>query len=127
MSAELVELLIFEVGGARYGADASTVLRIDRAQGGGGVGTPLGPPREGRRALVFADRQGAEQALHVDGIEGVRTVPWTDLRRLPQVAIASPISIGAWLDGGSAVLLVDLARMVRADLTEKEARSENVH
>lgn len=115
MSEELlVELLVFEVAGARYGADASSVLRIDRMGPEGGVGAPLGAPLKGGRALVFADATGAERRLQVDAIEGVRTVSQLELRRLPQVAIATPISIGAWLDGARAVLLVDLQRMASA-------------
>jgi chemotaxis signal transduction protein len=115
VSDTAVEVLIFEVAGTRYGADASSVLRIDRKADVEEVGTPLGEPVSGRRTLVFADQQGAERRLRVDSIEGVRTVPQADLRRLPGVAIASPISIGAWLDGGRAVLLVDLKRMAGAD------------
>lgn len=117
MSDAVVEVLIFEVAGTRYGADASSVLRIDRRGDGPEVGAPLGEPAEGKRTLVFADAKGNEQRLRVDSIEGVRSVPQADLRRLPGVAIASPISIGAWLDAGHAVLLVDLQRMVRADST----------
>ena len=82
------------------------------------VGEPLGEPAHGRRTLVFADARGREQRLRVDGIEGVRSVPQGELRRLPSVAIASPISIGAWLDAGRAVLLVDLQRMARVDSAE---------
>ncbi len=115
MSDEVVEVLIFEVAGTRFGADASSVLRIDRRGADSEVGSPLGEPLEGRRTLVFADEKGRERRLRVDSIEGVRTVPQADLRRLPGVAIASPISIGAWLDAGRAVLLVDLKRMVGPD------------
>lgn len=115
MSEEVqVELLLFEVAGARYGADASSVLRIDRMAPEGGVGAPLGAPLKGGRALVFTDAAGVERRLQVDAIEGVRTVSQLELRRLPSVAIANPISIGAWLDGARAVLLVDLKRMASA-------------
>ena len=115
MSDDAVEVLIFEVAGTRYGADASSVLRIDRRGYGVEVGEPLGEPTTGNRTLVFADEQGAERRLRVDSIEGVRTVPQADLRRLPGVAIASPISIGAWLDAGRAVLLVELKRMSKRE------------
>jgi chemotaxis signal transduction protein len=118
VSDEVVEVLIFEIAGTRYGADASSVLRIDRRGDGPDVGEPLGEPTQGRRTLVFADARGREQRLRVDGIEGVRSVPQGELRRLPSVAIASPISIGAWLDAGRAVLLVDLQRMARVDSAE---------
>jgi hypothetical protein len=111
VSDEQVELLIFEVAGVRYGADASSVLRIDRAGETEEVGSPLGKPDKGGRALIFSDEQGGERWLRVDSIEGVRTVSQLELRRLPGVAIASPISIGAWLDADRAVLLVDLKRM----------------
>jgi chemotaxis signal transduction protein len=114
VSDPVVEVLIFEVGGTRYGTDASSVLRIDRKAEVEELGSPLGEPLTGRRTLVFADEAGAECRLRVDAIEGVRTVPHADLRRLPAVAIAGPISIGAWLDGSRAVLLVDLKRMARA-------------
>ena len=107
----MVELLLFKVGGVRYGTDASSVLRIDRRGETEEVGVPLGVPDHGNRALVFAGRDGGERWLRVDAIEGVKSVSPLELRRLPKVAIANPISIGAWLDGGSAVLLVDLRRM----------------
>jgi hypothetical protein len=111
VSAELIEILIFRVSGVRYGTDASSVLRIDRRGENEDVGTPLGTPLEGKRALVFSDGAGGERWLRVDTIEGVKSVSSLDLRRLPKPAIASPISIGAWLDADRAVLLVDLKRM----------------
>lgn len=109
-----VELVLFRVGPARFGADAGQVLRVDRGLDVEDVGTPLGPLAEGRRALVFQDAEGRQWRLRVDLVEGVRAVDPLELRRLPAPAIHGAIPVGAWLDGDEAVLLVDLGRMAPA-------------
>lgn len=112
-----VELLLFELGGARFGADASQVLRIDRPKAVAGpdpVG-PLGaldPARGPGRSLVFRTPQGFGQ-LKVDGVQGVRPVAVDTLRRLPAPAATQPYAIGVWLDGDKPVLLIDLVEMHR--------------
>lgn len=121
MSAEddAIEIVLFEVSGTRYGADMTQVRRIGRADETRSVGAPLGPPTSGRRALIFG-AAGAEHALRVDEIHGVRSVPRAELRRLPPAAGPSPLVLGAWLDRDVAVLLVDL-------LATTHARSEIPH
>ncbi len=110
-----IELLVFELGGAVFGADASQVLRIDRPVEGAGPAQapgPLGVATQGSRALVFKTEGGYGQ-LRVDGVRGVRQVAVDSLRRLPQAATAQPYAIGVWLDGDRPVLLIDLVEMVR--------------
>jgi chemotaxis signal transduction protein len=109
-----VEVLLFEVGGSLFGADASQVLRIDRpvasaqeAQAAPGV---LGLARTAGRALVFRTPQGYGQ-LKVDAVMGVRPVPVDSLRRLPAAAATQAYAIGVWLDGDKPVLLIDLVEM----------------
>jgi hypothetical protein len=106
-----VDLLIFEVSGVRYGADASQVLRIDRPVDAESVGAPLGKCKHGNRALLFRDPEGELRRLDIDKVNGVATVNIESLRRLPAPASVGPVTIGAWLDGDRAVLLVDLHKM----------------
>src|SRR4051812_41070449 len=82
--------------------------RLDFFDPGSSVGAPLGKPREGNRALMINAGDGREWCLAIDTLHGVRSVPVEELRRLPPVAKGGAISIGAWLDGDQAVLLVDL-------------------
>lgn len=106
-----VDLVVFEVAGARYAADLGQVRRIDVDDQAETVGPLLGEPHSGRRALVFSTEPGRERRLAVDKVFGVSRVSVTSLRRMPAAAHAAPYSIGAWLDGDQAVLLVDLASM----------------
>ena len=103
--------MLFELNGTRYGADLTQVSRFDLFNASASVGSPLGKPRLGRKALVIAGKGGQDWYLAIDSLFGVRTVPHEQLRRLPRVAMGGSISIGAWLDGDQAVLLVDLKAM----------------
>ena len=115
MSAdENIELVVFELGGVRYGADLSQVVRLDFYDPASSVGAPLGPPRQGKKALMIDAGDGRDWCLAIDTLHGVRSVPVEQLRRLPAVAQGGVISIGAWLDGDQAVLLVDLRAMTIA-------------
>jgi chemotaxis signal transduction protein len=105
---EHVDLVVFEIAGHRYAADMTQVRRIDRLEADASVGTPLGPPVEGRRALVFVPTGDRELHLAIDAIHGVQSVAVDQLRRLPPAVGPSPFILGAWLDRDSAVLLVDL-------------------
>lgn len=103
-----VEVLFFQVGPDQLGADASQVLRIDRPRLPGLRRSLLGSASP-KRSLVFrCDEGGAEGALDVDLVLGVRTVPTRDLRRVPPAARVAPHAIGFWLDGDRPVLLIDL-------------------
>ncbi|MBL8957132.1 MAG: Frizzy aggregation protein FrzB [Myxococcaceae bacterium] len=106
-----VDILVFEVAGVRFAADASQVVRIDRAVDEASVGAPLGMPAVGLRALVFRAGDGGLRRLDIDKVSGVKTVAIESLRRLPPPARVGHVPIGAWLDGDEAVLLVDLERM----------------
>jgi len=110
----LVELVLFEVGDARFAADLTQVVRIDRKEPTDHIGYPLGAPTEGGRTLVFRTPSGEEHRLAIDTLLGVKTVRIDELRRLPSAAqVSSNIPIGAWLDGERTVLLVDLFAMVQ--------------
>lgn len=109
--SQTVDILVFEIAGVRYGADASQVLRIDRPLDEQSVGAPLGPTRKGSRALIFNGPDGESRRLDIDRVNGVQTISIEHLRRLPGPARVGPIPIGAWLDGDRAVLLVDLVKM----------------
>ncbi len=111
-AAEQVDLLFFEVGPSLYGADASQVLRIDRAQRDDFTLPDLGALREGTRALVFQVPEG-EGHLRVDAVRGVRSVALTSLRRMPPPAAAPPYAVGLCLEEAQPVLLIDLAETVK--------------
>jgi chemotaxis signal transduction protein len=102
-----IDLVLFEVGGVRYGAELRQVRRVDLPQPDLDVGAPLGPCLSGRRALVFEVEAG-ERSVRVDEVLGVRRVETLDLRRLPAAVAASPMSLGAWLDGDRPIVLIDL-------------------
>lgn len=107
MSEPTVDLVIFEIGGTRYGADMTQVRRIGKPNEVESVGRPLGAAIEGKRALVFSPDGQHEVALVIDRLLGVESAAHHDLRRMP-LAAPSPFVIGAWLDRGQPVLLVDL-------------------
>jgi chemotaxis signal transduction protein len=111
---ENIDLVVFELAGIRYGADLSQVIRLDFFDEKSSVGQPLGAPSVGAKALMIDAGDGREWCLAIDTLHGVRSVPVEQLRRLPQVARGGAISIGAWLDGEQAVLLVDLKAMTGA-------------
>lgn len=114
-----VSLVLFDVGGARYGADLAQVRRVDRVEPLEVVEQGFGPTAQAvRRALVFVGVDGRERRVAIDQLLGVRAVPSSELRRMPAAAArASPFSIGAWLDGDQAVLLVDLPALPAAPET----------
>ncbi len=112
LAEEQVDVLFFEVGDQVYGVDAGQVLRIDRALPGDPALAELGELRRGTRVLVFNTAQG-ESHLRVDGVQGVRPVPVTELRRLPPVVNAATFTIGACLDQARLVLLIDLVETAK--------------
>jgi chemotaxis signal transduction protein len=111
VSDEVVDVVLFEIAGVRYGADLVQVRRVDHDDPTESIGHPLGRPHDGRRALVFQGDAHTECRLAIDAVLGVRRVPVNELRRLPTAVAAPPLSIGAWLDGRDTVLLVDLHAM----------------
>lgn len=103
-----IDLVVFEVAGTKYAADLGQVRRVGRSEGAEQVAQVLGQPFEGQRALFFEPSVGVEKVLSVDKVHGVSRVPVSSLRRMPRAAHAAPFSVGAWLDGDEAVLLIDL-------------------
>lgn len=124
-----VDLVLFEIGGTRYAADLSQVRRIDsdaELEGPeGDVGALLGAPQRGHRGLVFVGGPTGDLRLSVDSIFGVRRVPVAQLRRVPTVMDGLPFAMGFWLDGETAVLLVDLLAIASSALSER--KTADVH
>lgn len=109
-----VDVLVFAIGRTEYAADASQVLRIDRATFKSKLADSLGMPTEGQRALVFNTDAG-EAELCVDAVVGVRSVHPDELRRLPPAAGRSRGVLGFWLAGGERpVVLLDLPNTLDA-------------
>lgn len=119
-----VEVLFFQLDGARLGADASQVLRIERPCVPGARRSPLGSANP-QRALVFRDGEG-EGALEVDLVLGVRTVPARDLRRVPGAVRIAGHAIGFWLDGDRPVLLIDLPRTLAVKAPDEHPHPRKV-
>ncbi len=110
---EDVDILFFEIGNDTYGADASQVLRIDRALPEDLVLPELGQPARGGRAIVFETPEG-EGHLKVDVVRGVRPVPLNSLRRLPAAVSAASFTVGVCLDDDRRpVLLIDLVETAK--------------
>ena len=112
-----VDVLFFRVGSARFGADASQVVRIERAGFRARLVDALGMPDEGTRALVFraSSPESPEDQVCVDAVEGIRAVALADLRRVPAAAGAAPGVLGLWLEEGQRpVVLLDLPTVVGA-------------
>jgi chemotaxis signal transduction protein len=112
-AADLVDILLFEVGDRLYGADATQVLRIGRRSASAPEVVMLGPLKDGSRALVVRGPEG-EAELPVDGVRGVRRTPVSELRRRPSTARGDPSAVGFWLDGDTPVVLIDLVRALGA-------------
>lgn len=109
-----VDVLLFKVGKTRYGADASQVIRIDRASYSARLAHALDAPLTGTRSLVFHTPTG-ESSFYVDEVEGLRRVDLTDLRRVPLAAGQAPGVIGLWLETPEkAIVLVDLPTILEA-------------
>ncbi|WP_338866615.1 Frizzy aggregation protein FrzB [Myxococcus stipitatus] len=114
---EEVDILFFEVGGGVFGADASQVLRIDRSLPEDITLPELGRLHRGNRALVFDTPEG-EGHLKVDAVTGVRSIPVTQLRRMPPTAGAAPYAVGVCLEEARTVLLIDLVQTARPQGTQ---------
>ncbi len=112
--ASSVDLLMFEIGGAVYAADAAQVLRIERPQETTLALEELGAKTEGGRALVFQTQEGEGQ-LRVDAVLGVEGVAVSDLRKLPPVACRRPYALGLFIaEGRAPVLLIDLVETLKS-------------
>lgn len=109
--SEKIELVVFEIDGARYGADLTQVDHLEHSRPEDVAAAPLGKLKSGERALVIRSADGLSRRLAVDALLGVESVNVNTLRRLPAVAASGALPIGAWLDGESTVLLVDLQRI----------------
>lgn len=112
VQVEAIDLVLFDVAGVEFAADLLQVRRIDSPDPDESVGEPLGHPHQGHRALVFAAQGQSERRLAVDKVLGVRRVPTHNLRRMPRVVAAPPMSIGAWVEGEKTIMLIDLHALV---------------
>ena len=106
-----MNLLLFQVGARRFGADAAEVKRVERSRPGDGRLSTLGSLSSGMRALVF-DVEGSERRLQVDEVLGLALVEVDALRRIPQGASPRPYAVGLWLDE-EPVLLLELSKTVQ--------------
>lgn len=122
-SREDVDLVLFQVGGVRFGAQAAEVLSAVP------LGTPgtenvlwfhdaLGMPEVvPYRDPVALELRGATHRIVVDGLENLVRRPLSDFRPLPTLIEAKVMAKGVWAalpDDSRMVLLVDLHRLVHA-------------
>ena len=113
-----VQLVLFQVGARRFGADAAEVKRVERGQPGDFRLPTLGALGPNGRALVF-EAEGRELRLAVDAVLGLADAGLESLRRLPAGASPRPYAVGLWLDAKDPVLLLELAKMI-PDLEARE-------
>jgi chemotaxis signal transduction protein len=114
LAQHTVEIVLFKMGGVTYAADASQVIRFDRAALNS-TGDETVPPRAGRgseRALIVRAADGVCRPISVEAVAGLQTVAVTSLRRLPQLVGISGPAVGFWLDGETPVVLLDLLQLV---------------
>jgi hypothetical protein len=106
-----VQLVLFEVAGTLLAADATQIVRIDRAAPDAHALCGIAAPGQGVRALVYRRPGGGGEAqLRVDSIHGVVTAAVESLRRMPAAARAFDFALGFWLGKDRPVLLVDLCQ-----------------
>lgn len=126
--AETVQLVLFEIGGARFAAELAQVAAIEAPVEALELEPRLGAPMLGRHALAVDRPQAARRHLCIDAVLGFQQVPLHALRRMPPFAAAPSFALGAWLADALPVLLVDLHAL--ADEETKKAENppmENPH
>jgi hypothetical protein len=94
-----IEIILFDIKGVSYAADATQVVRIDRAG-------------KEERALMVRSADGACHPIRVDAVNGLRNVPVGSLRRLPIPLEAKDVAVGVWLNGETPVILLDLLQLL---------------
>jgi chemotaxis signal transduction protein len=110
-----VDLVLFEAGGRRFGAEAVRVRRIARCGSGRRCGRLLGGA--GHRVLVVA-HAGGESEVPIDRLEGFVRVPVESLRAVPAYARPLvPVSLQGFFVGaqGELLPLIDLEALVKED------------
>lgn len=114
--ADSVELVLFEVAGRTFAADASEVVRIGNTDADARPSPLLGTPRNSRRCLVVASSLGLS-SVPIDAVIGMRRTDVDELRRMPAFAqgLVSAALLGFLLDGEQLVLLIDLTALVKEE------------
>ena len=113
MPSHEVDLVVFELGGRTWAADALDLVRVGSDGGPARTGTA-----KGRRSLVVRDAE-EEIQVPIDRLRGFERVPVSALRPMPAFArsLASPALVGAWLAPEEIVLLIDLQALVKESLS----------
>jgi hypothetical protein len=112
-----VDVLLFEAGGFRLGADAGAVVRVASHRPEDPQAATFGAVRSGGREIVARGRGGTTQAVSVDTILGVRRVKPSDLRPLPRFLLGRvhPAVIGFAVLEETLVALVELSEVEGAE------------
>ncbi len=108
-----VDLVIFEIDGHLFGADALDVARVTRVSIDLPLVTRLGEPADGARVLVVRGAAGEAQVL-IDRLVGIEQAPASQLCRLPAFlhGLVEPALVGFLRRGEEIVLLIDLYALV---------------
>lgn len=122
MSEPTSEILMFQVGTRIYATEVYDVRRIGGGSEPGIVQVTrscLGQPFAAGRGLVVSGAEEMEQALAVDQVLGVRTVPESCVQPLPVFAahcLGSAAVVGLVLLDEAPTPLIDIPTLIREQL-----------
>ncbi len=114
--SDSLELVLFEVDGRTFAADAYEVVRIGSPDPDAKASPLLGTPRESKRTLVVASSLGLS-SIPIDHVLGMRRTTPDELRRMPAFAkgLVSPALLGFLMEEEQLVLLIDLTALVKEE------------
>ena len=133
-----VEILVFGLGGCRFGVDIGEVDEIlnesehngDNVFAGQGMGsiklfdlssifgvTPAGPPSQGPDKKILLSRFGGKTyALRVTRLYGIERVEVGEVHSFPEPIrqlIQSPVPLGVWSSEQHLTILIGLQELIR--------------
>lgn len=121
-----IDVLVFEAGGQRFGADAAQVLRVLRPGPGEDVARALGVDPATRRALAVLRDDAALSLVGADAITGVRRLDRSSLRPVPPFlrGVIQPAIIGFAIVDDVPIVLLDLRRVAPGGRPENPAHPD---
>jgi chemotaxis signal transduction protein len=117
-----VELVLFEVAGHRFGADAFDVEQVVSSPRQETRTSPLGLASRSGRSLVVRGAEGAR--VPIDRLHGFERAGARELRRVPEFVrgLALPALVGFYFSQEKIWLLIDLEALVKEDHHGREPK-----